>query len=102
MNKTGYPGYVVMTSHSPYILTQLNVLLKARKAFLKDNEGTLKQIPQDCILPLKYYSAYYVTQEGKMENMMDSETGLIKGEYLDAISETAENELNQLNDIIYG
>lgn len=102
MNKTGYPGYVVMTSHSPYILTQLNVLLKARKAFLKDKEGTLKHIPQDCILPLKYYSAYYVTQEGRMENMMDSETGLIKGEYLDAISETAENELNQLNDIIYG
>jgi hypothetical protein len=37
-----------------------------------------------------------------MENMMDNETGLIKGEYLDAISETAETELNQLNDIIYG
>ena len=102
MNKTGYPGYVVMTSHSPYILTQLNVLLKARKAFLKDKEETLKYIPQECILPLKYYSAYYVTQDGRMENMMDNETGLIKGEYLDAVSETAENELNQLNDIIYG
>lgn len=102
MNKTGYPGYIVMTSHSPYILTQLNVLLKARKAFLKDKGETLKYIPQDCILPLKYYSAYYVTQDGRMENMMDSETGLIKGEYLDSVSETTENELNELNDIIYG
>lgn len=101
-NKTGYPGYVVMTSHSPYILTQLNVLLKARKASLKDKERTLKYISQDCILPLKYYSAYYVTRNGGMKNMMDAETELIKGEYLDAVSETTENELNQLNDIIYG
>ena len=101
MNKTGYPGYVVMTSHSPYILTQLNVLLKARKAFLKDKEETLKYIPQECILPLKYYSSYFVTQDGRMENMMDNETRLIKGEYLDAVSEITENELNQLNNIIY-
>ena len=91
-----------MTSHSPYILTQLNVLLKARKAFCKNEKETLKYIPQECILPLEYYSAYYVTQDGRMENMMDSETGLIKGEYLDSVSETTENELNELNDIIYG
>lgn len=101
MNKTGYPGYVVMTSHSPYILTQLNVLLKARKAFLKDKKETLKYIPQECILPLKYYSSYFVTQDGRMENMMDNETKLIKGEYLDAVSEITETELNQLNNIIY-
>lgn len=100
--KTGYPGYVVMTSHSPYILTQLNVLLKARKAYLIDKEVVCRLIPEGCILPLKYYSAYYVTQDGRMENMMDGETGLIKGEYLDAVSETTENELNQLNNIIYG
>lgn len=102
MNKTGYPGYVVMTSHSPYILTQMNVLLKARKAYLKNKVETLKIINQDCILPLKYYSAYFVTQDGRMENMMDNETGLIKGEFLDSVSETTETELNQLNDIIYG
>ena len=100
--KTGYPGYVVMTSHSPYILTQLNVLLKARKAAKYDKWATAMLVPFECILPLKYYSAYFVNQNGRMENMMDRETGLIKGEYLDAVSETTENELNQLNDIIYG
>ena len=103
--KTGYPGYVVMTSHSPYILTQLNVLLKARKAYKKNKLATLNNlgnIPQSCILPLKYYSAYYVTKDGCMEGMIDRKTGMIKGEYLDAISETTEDELNQLNEIIYG
>ena len=100
--KTGYPGYVVMTSHSPYILTQLNVLLKARKAYRINKETTLDLIPKDCILPLNYYSAFYVTTDGRMEGMIDRETGMIKGEYLDAISETTEDELNQLNDIIYG
>jgi predicted ATP-dependent endonuclease of OLD family len=102
MKKTGYPGYVVMTSHSPYILTQLNVLLKARKAFSINREETLNIISEECILPLKYYSAYFVTQDGQMKNMMDRETGLIKGEFLDAVSETTEDELNRLNDIIYG
>lgn len=102
LDKTGYPGYVVMTSHSPYILTQLNVLLKARKAFSKNREETLGVIAEEYILPLKYYSAYFVTQDGQMKNMMDRETGLIKGEFLDAVSETTEDELNRLNDIIYG
>jgi len=102
MKKTGYPGYVVMTSHSPYILTQLNVLLKARKAFSINREETLNIISEECILPLKYYSAYFVTQDGQMKNMMDRETGLIKGEFLDAVSEITEDELNRLNDIIYG
>ncbi len=102
MKRTGYPGYVVMTSHSPYILTQLNVLLKARKAFGKNREETLNIISEECILPLKYYSAYFVTQDGQMKNMMDRETGLIKGEFLDAVSDTTEDELNRLNDIIYG
>lgn len=102
LDKTGYPGYVVMTSHSPYILTQLNVLLKARKAFSKNREETLGVIAEEYILPLKYYSAYFVTQDGQMKNMIDRETGLIKGEFLDAVSETTEDELNRLNDIIYG
>lgn len=102
MKKTGYPGYIVMTSHSPYILTQLNVLLKARKAYRINKEATLNLIPQDCILPLNYYSAYYVTMGGKIESMIDHETGMIKGEFLDTISETTEDELNRLNDIIYG
>lgn len=99
---TNEPGYIVITTHSPYILTQLNVLLKARMAFEKNQSKTKSVIPEECILPLDFYSSYYTSQKGKMQNMMDKSTGLIKGEFLDAVSEETENTLNILNDIIYG
>ena len=37
-----------------------------------------------------------------MKNMIDKETRLVKGEYLDAVSEETENMMNSFNDIIYG
>lgn len=100
--KTNQPGFVVVTSHSPYILTQLNVLLKARKAFIKNKGKTREIVSEDCILPLEFFSSYFMAKNGKMVNMMDRETKLIKGEYLDSVSEDTEDVLNRLNDIIYG
>ena len=91
-----------MTSHSPYILTQINLLLKARRAFLVDAEATKRLIPEECILPFNYYAASFINKEGYMKNMIDKETRLVKGEYLDAVSEETENMMNSFNDIIYG
>lgn len=100
--KTSVPGYVFITTHSPYILTQLNVLLKAARAYKKDKQSTTKIIKEKYLLPIGFYSSYFVTPKGTFKNMIDSETGLIKGEYLDKVSEKTENALNELNDVIYG
>ncbi len=100
--RTGQAGYVFMTSHSPYILTQINLLLKARRAFLVDAEATKRLIPEECILPFNYYAAFFINKEGYMKNMIDKETRLVRGEYLDAVSEETENMMNSFNDIIYG
>ena len=101
LKKTGKPGYVFVTTHSPYILSQLNVLLKARQAFQRNKPATLNVVSEDCILPLSYYSAYFMSKEGTMENMIDRQTKLIMGEYLDTVSEEVEETLNRLNDIIF-
>ncbi len=100
--RTGYPGYVFMTSHSPYILTQINILLKARLAYLADAQATARLFPKTCILPISYFSAFFINGKGRMKNMIDKETHLVKGEYLDAVSEETENLMNSFNDIIYG
>lgn len=100
--KTGRMGYAFITSHSPYILTQLNVLMKARKAFWKNSIATTKIIKEEYILPNKFYSSFFVTAKGTFKNMIDTSTGLIKGEYLDSVSEQTEEKMSQLNDIIYG
>lgn len=101
LKKTGKPGYVFVTTHSPYILSQLNVLLKARQASQKNKLATLNVVPEECILPLSYYSAYFMSKDGTMENMIDRQTRLIMGEYLDSVSEEVEEALNRLNDIIF-
>ena len=100
--RTGQPGYVLMTSHSPYILTQINLLLKAQRAHRVNADAVTKLLPQQCILPLSYYSAFFINGDGVMKNMIDKETKLVKGEYLDAVSEETEDLMNRLNDIIYG
>ena len=100
--RTGQPGYVFMTSHSPYILTQINLLLKARRAYCVDAEAATQLLPTQCILPFSYYSAFFISSDGRMKNMIDKETKLVKGEYLDAVSEETENLMNRFNNIIYG
>ena len=99
--RTNQPGYVFMTTHSPYILTQLNLLLKARRAFLVNPKETLRLMPLQCIIPFNYCSAFFIDSNGCMVNMMDSKTKLVKGEYLDAVSDETEEMMNSLNNIIY-
>ena len=47
------------------------------------------------------FSAYYINREGRLQNLIDEETGLIMGEYLDSVSEEVEETMCQLNEIIY-
>ena len=42
-----------------------------------------------------------MSKDGTMENMIDRQTRLIMGEYLDSVSEEVEEALNRLNDIIF-
>ena len=98
--KTHYPSYLVMTTHSPYVLTTLNQLLAAAKALDVNREETLKIIDEENILPHNYYSAYYI-DGGKLTDLIDDEIGLIKGEYLDQVSEQTDNVMYELNNIIY-
>lgn len=99
-SKTQYPSHLVMTTHSPYVLTSLNHLLAAAKALMVDSTRTFEIIKEEYILPHNYYSAYYIN-EGCFISLIDDETGLIKGEYLDEVSDKTDDIMYQLNDIIY-
>ena len=99
--KSDMPSMVMMTTHSPYVLTTLNLLLAASKAYKTDPDRTLKVMEEGCILPADRYSAYRINDEGGLDNLIDPETGLIMGEYLDGISEEVDDAMFQLNEIIY-
>ena len=98
----GNNSSVVMTTHSPYVLTSLNLLMKAAKAFKVDAEKTKGVVDEDLIMPFENYSAFLVTDDGRVENIIDKEYGFIIGDNLDKLSDILSDETEKLNDIIYG
>lgn len=93
-------SYVVMTTHSPYVLTSLNVLMKvalAKKIGLESENSRLAEY----VIPLEWYSAYCMTEEGKMESIIDEEYHFINGDYLDSLSDEISEISSELDEKIY-
>lgn len=100
--QTGKDSRVVMTTHSPYVLTALNLLMKAATALKVSPKKTIDVVSESEILPIEKYSAYWINEEGRLEDIIDHEYGFIAGDRLDAISEMMADDTEKLNDIIYG
>lgn len=71
---------VVLTTHSPYILSVINELMAEAKLYdlhyEKPIEGVVDFINDECIMSSDYYSAYYINDNGTFENLIDSEISL--------------------------
>jgi AAA15 family ATPase/GTPase len=79
---------VVLTTHSPYILTALNIMLFAGETFAKypDAKSQLESIiPAACWLDVANVSAYYVS-EGKIQSILER-SNLIGANKLDEASD---------------
>jgi hypothetical protein len=89
---------IIITTHSPYMLTSLNNLIYA---FIigRNKEREVKKI-----IDKKYWvkpedvSSYMLLTNGKSENIIDNE-GLIKAEKIDSISTILNKDFNALMDI---
>lgn len=92
----------VITTHSPYILSGFNDLIEAGR--LGAETSLSKEVNE--IIPEKYwvkpgdFKAYSI-HDGKLQSIMDTETGLINGEYLDAISNKIGGDFDALLRIGY-
>ena len=96
------------TTHSPYILSALNNLLYANKVkdlLTSDNDKSpeeidkiIKKIVKARIKP-DSFSAYQICK-GSAESIFSRETGLIKENYIDAISDKIDDDFNDLMDLI--
>ena len=92
---------LTITTHSPYIITAFNVLIRAWQAAQKYAEKTEKIVPKNRYIPLKNISAYYIDSNGCFQNIIDEEIAMISGVELDNASEVVEDKLSRLNDLIY-
>jgi hypothetical protein len=97
---------VVMTTHSPYILSVINVLLAEAKLYNMHSEKYIEGVDDfvnyACFMMPENYSAYYINDNGTFENLIDSELPMISGLQLDGVSDWVEERISKVNELIYG
>lgn len=90
---------LIITTHSPYIMSKINVFLKAGQLARrkKRNQEINDIVPRECWLGEGQLSALAI-EDNKIKNLMD-EDGLIDGRYLDQISEEISFDFSRLLEI---
>lgn len=95
---------VFITTHSPYVLSTLNVLLLAGKLGGSRRKGMQKQIgdivPQSQWLPASAVAAYAFSKAGCV-SILDENSGLIDADYLDSVSTAISIAFDSLLEIQY-
>jgi hypothetical protein len=94
---------IFITTHSPYVLSTLNVLLKAGQLFQQSpapaNHAAIERIvPELEALAPGTAGAYYMDRS-KCRSIMDAETGLIDGRAIDDVSGELAEQFDALNDL---
>ena len=98
VNTTG--SDVIMTTHSPYILTSANILLYSAK--VENNKGANRQVVMPKSLRTSYssFAAYKVGDgENVIESLVDEESHMIDTAYIDSVSSITNRELDELLDM---
>lgn len=92
---------LVLTTHSPYILSKLNNYLKAGELgrHKKHSADVARVVDRQCWLTPNRVSAYAI-DNGTLINLID-EDGLIDGAYIDQVSEDVARQFSELLDIEY-
>lgn len=98
---------LTITTHSPYILSHLNLLLYAYQVAEKHPDradDVAKIVPRESWINPKEFAAYHVEgqKEGGVHSIVNPETGLISYNGLDALASSSANEFDQLLDINAG
>lgn len=100
--RTGYDTSFTLTTHSPYVITALNVLLRTGQALEVDAAKAKEVIDGNVSLSINDISAFYIEQDGTLTDIKDEELYMLSGIQLDSASDIVEEKLCRLNDIIYG
>ena len=97
--KTGnYYCNLLITTHSPYILSSLNNLMFAYQVGQEYNNEVEKIVEKKYWLNPVDISAHMMLPDGTCESIIDKE-GLIKAEKIDSVSTILNKEFNEIFDI---
>jgi AAA15 family ATPase/GTPase len=97
-DSANFGNQILLTTHSPYILTSLSNLMYAYEV------GKLHADEVDKIIPKKYWLnpndvACYLLEKGEEKTILDDEDGLILADYIDNVSVDLNNEFLRINEV---
>lgn len=86
-----------ITTHSPYVLSKLNVFLKAGQLSRrkKRNQAINDIVPRECWIDINSVSAFAI-KDGYLVDILDNDFEMIDSEYLDEISNEVSKEYSSL------
>lgn len=89
----------LVTTHSPYIISVVNVLLLAA---ITAGKGLKQDVVDDgCILPPGSISGYFIDEKGIFQNILDAEIPMLSGNELDGVSDWVDDSINKLNETLF-
>lgn len=91
-----YGNNILLTTHSPYILTSLNNLLYAYNVGKKYNEEADKIIEKKYWVNPDDVSVYIMLLNGECNDIFDREEGLIKAEKIDGVTNVLNEQFSEL------
>ncbi len=97
-----YKNQLIITTHSPYILTSLNNLMYAFEVGKMHADEVEKVVERKNWLNPNDVSAYELKIDGTCEDIFDREESLIKAEKIDEISTVLNKDFNDLINIEIG
>jgi len=89
---------LLVTTHSPYILTAFSNLMQAHNTAKKDEVSTMKIVRKKHWIDFKNVSAYYI-DKGTCRNILDRESRLIDANAIDKASDAINKEFDKLLEI---
>lgn len=93
---------LLVTTQSPYVLTSLNNLIYAHKVANENRKDVNELVEEKNWLNGNDVTVYMLLPNGKCENIVDEESGLIEAEKIDGISRVLNREFDLLQDIELG
>ncbi|MCQ2338531.1 MAG: ATP-binding protein [Paludibacteraceae bacterium] len=98
-NKDG--NQLIITTHSPYVLTVINNLMFAHKVGQKSPDKAKEIVEKESWLAPEKVNAYMLSTSNGVERIIDDELSMIKAERIDEVSEKLNDDYDKLLNIEY-
>ena len=94
---------IVLTTHSPYLMSTINVLMADAAANEKrpDDERLKEIVDETTLLQTDAISAYFINKDGVFEDIKDMEIPMLSGIDLDSVSDWVDDHIGRINEILY-